>query len=181
MTYLTLAKMADAAFAREIQPGFEIAAGYYGGAGAFRIWPRAEWDLFPGYRLPIYVPSPGNKNGTIDGREAVAELQALKVPPDSYTAVDMETLKDRTYVTNFAATLHDEGGYRLWDYGSESTVFSNPPANGWWVAAYSLTMAQGLHLLESPHVRAWQHTANIAPGYDASLVKEWTEGGMWHG
>jgi hypothetical protein len=181
MTYLTLAKMGDAAFAQDIRPGFEIAAGYYGGPGAYHVWSQKDWDLFPGYRLPIWVPSPGNKNGVKDGQEAVAALQALKVPPDVYTVVDMEVMRDRTYVTNFAATIHGEGGYRLWNYGSESTVFSDPPANGWWVAAYGLTTAQVLAILESPHVRAVQHRANIAPGYDASLVRQWTEGGMWHG
>lgn len=181
MTYLTLAKMADAAFAQDITPGFEIAAGYYGGPGAYHVWPRSDWARFSGYRLPIWVPSPGNKDGEVDGRQAVDELLALKVPPGSYTVVDMEILRDRTYVERFAATLHEEGGYRLWDYGSRSTVFGNPPCNGWWVADYGISTAEGTRLLEMPHVRAWQYQANIAPGYDASLVKQWTEGGMWHG
>ena len=181
MTYLSLAKMADAAFAQDITPGFQIGAGYYGGAGALHVWAPSDWARFPGYRLPIWVPSPGNKDGDIDGGQAVAALRALKVPPDSFTVVDMEILRDRTYVTDFADTLRILGGYRLWVYGSRSTVFGNPPANGYWVADYGITTAEGTGLLESPHVRAWQYRANIAPGYDASLVKEWTEGGMWHG
>lgn len=181
MTYLTLARMADAAFAQDITPGFEIAAGYYGGPGAFHVWAAKDWDRFPGYRLPIWVPSPGNKSGLKDGAEAVAALQQLKVPAGSFTVVDMEAMRDRTYVEHFAETLHAGGGYRLWVYGSRSTVFGNPPCNGYWVADYGISTAQGIRLLETPHVRAWQHLANIAPGYDASLVKQWTEGGMWHG
>ena len=184
MTYLTLAKMADAAFAQDITPGFEIAAGYYGGEGAFRVWPAADWARFPGYRLPIWVPSPGNKDGEVDGTEALAALRALKVTPGAFTVLDMEALRDRTYVEAFGAALHGTvlgQGYRVWVYGSRSTVFGNPPLNGYWVADYGISTTEGLRLLESPHVRAWQHTPNIAPGYDASLVKEWTEGGMWHG
>jgi hypothetical protein len=180
MTYLTLAKMADAAFAPNIRPGFEIAAGYYGGPGAYHVWSAADWDLFPGFRLPVWVPSIGNKNGTDDGLQAVKALKALNVPPGSFTVVDMEGMRDRTYVTNLAATL-SASGYRLWVYGSVSTLFGNPPANGYWVADYGISTAEGARLLETPHVRAWQYQANIAPGYDASLVKQWTEGGMWHG
>lgn len=180
MTYLSLAKMADAAFAPDIQPGFEIAAGYYGGPGAFHVWPRADWGRFPGYRLPIWVEATGDKSGQIDGQGAVDELGRLGVPKGSFTVLDMETMRDRTYVTNFGAELKS-AGYRVWVYGSRSTVFGNPPLNGYWVADYGITTAQGILLLETAHVRAWQHTPDIAPGYDASLVKEWTEGGMWHG
>ena len=180
MTYLTLAKMADAAFAQDITPGFEIAAGYYGGAGAFHVWSPSDWARFPGYRLPIWVPSTGNKSGDVDGLQAVTALLALHVPVDSFTVLDMEIMRDRTYVEKFAARLRN-AGYRLWVYGSRSTVFSNPPCNGYWVADYGISTAEGTGLLETPHVRAWQYKANIAPGFDASLVKEWTEGGMWHG
>lgn len=181
MTYLTLAKMADAAFAQDITPGFEIAAGYYGGPGAYHVWQQADWDRFPGFRLPIFVPSSGGKSGDVDGGQALAALRALRVTPGSYTVLDMEGMRDRTYVEAFGATIGGPGGYRVWVYGERSTVFGNPPLNGYWVADYGISMAEGIGLLESPHVRAWQHTANIAPGYDASLVKQWTEGGMWHG
>lgn len=181
MTYLALAKMTDAAFAQDITPGFAIAAGYYGGPGAYHVWPSSDWGRFPGYRLPIWVPSQGNKNGETDGAEALAALRALKVPPDVYTAVDMETLRDRTYVERFAEALGGPGGYRLWVYGSRSMVFANPPCNGYWVADYGLSLLELRNLLETPHVRAVQYMANLAPGYDASLVKAWTEGEMWHG
>lgn len=180
MTYLTLAKMADAAFAQDITPGFEIAAGYYGGPGAFHVWSPSDWARFPGYRLPIWVPSTGNKSGKVDGQEAVDALKRLRVPPGSFTVVDMEGMIDRTYVENFGAVLH-EAAYRCWVYGSRSTLFANPSLNGYWVADYGVSTAVGRLLLETPHVRAWQYEANIAPGFDASLVKEWTEGGMWHG
>lgn len=181
MTYLTLAKMADAAFAQDIQPGFEIAAGYYGGPGAFHVWPASDWGRFPGYRLPIWVPSQGNKDGAADGEQAWKALSDLGVPFGSYIVLDMETMRDRTYVTRFGMALNPGQGYRTWVYGSRSTVFGNPPLNGYWVADYGISTQQGRALLETAHVRAWQYAANLAPGYDASLVKEWTEGGMWHG
>ena len=181
MTYLTLAKMADAAFAQDIQPGFEIGAGYYGGPGAFHVWSPSDWARFPGYRLPIWVPSQGNKDGFDDAQQAILALRALGVPLNSYTVLDMEGMRDRTYVEAFGARLHNPGGYRTWVYGSRDTVFGNPPLNGYWVADYGISTAEGTGLLETAHVRAWQYAANLAPGYDASLVKEWTEGGMWHG
>lgn len=184
MTYLRLAKMADAAFAGDITPGFAIAAGYYGGAGAFHVWSPSDWARFPGYRLPIWVPPVGDKDGAEDGERAWEALHELGVPNDSYTVLDMEGMRDRTYVTRFGIALRGgEGGhgYRTWVYGERSTVFGNPALNGYWVADYGITTAEGTGLLETPHVRGWQYAQNVAPGYDPSLVKQWTEGGMWHG
>lgn len=179
MTFLMAARMEDAAYAEDIE-GALIGAGYYGGPGAYHVWPDGDWGLLPNYRLPIWVPSRGNKNGTDDGKAAVQALRQLGVPEAAYTAVDMEVMVDRTYVEAFWAVLR-AAGYRLWVYGSRSTVFRNPQCNGWWVADYGLTTAEVMALLAVPGVRAVQYAANLAPGYYASLVREWTEGGMWHG
>ena len=176
MTYI---RMADAAYASNIPPGFSIAAGYYGGAGAYHVWPAADWGRFPGFKLPIWVPPTGPKDGLADGSAAVRALHALDVPGDSFTVVDMETMQDATYVSAFAAALADGGGWRTWVYGSVSTVFSNPPCNGYWVADYTTNVVLVDQLLQQPHVRAVQCSPNQPPGYDVSLVKQWTEGGMW--
>jgi hypothetical protein len=173
MTHLI--PMADAAFAANIPPGYDIAGGYYGGPNAYRVWPAAEWDLFPGYKLPIWV---GGDEGHPEGQEAAAELAALGVPAGSITVLDMETRKDRTYVAAFGAAMQ-QAGYRVWVYGSAATVGLNPPLNGYWIADYTDSAATIDHLLGLPHVRAVQY-ANL-PGFDKSWVKAWTEGEMWHG
>jgi hypothetical protein len=174
MTYLP---MADAAFAGNIPPGFDIAAGYYGGQAAYHVWPPADWARFPGYRLPIWVPgTPGN--GPADGVAAAAALRKLGVPAGCISVLDMEARTDVEYVANFHAQF-TVAGYKLWVYGSRSTVFVNPPCNGYWVADYGLTLTEVTGLLGLPHVRAVQHATSA--GFDTSLVKAWTEGEMWHG
>ena len=168
--------MGDAAFAANLDgTSFDIAAGYYGGPNALHRWPARDWDRFPGYRLPIWV---GGQAGPAEGGQAVAALEALRVPRDSFTVLDMETRVDVLYVENFGRAVQD-GGYRVWVYGSYSTVGLNPPLNGYWIADYTDSQPVIDHLLALPHVRAVQY-ANL-PGFDKSWVKAWTEGEMWHG
>lgn len=173
---MTYARMADAAFAANIPPGFDIAGGYYPGRADFHAWSPADWQRFPGYRLPITVPGdPGD--GDVDAQVAVLNLQQLGVPEGCITVLDMETRKDVLYVETFGAAMAPH--YRVWVYGSASTVFGNPPLNGYWAADYTTDMRVIDQLLQAPHVRAVQY--NAGPGYDSSLVKPWTEGEMWHG
>ena len=175
---MTYQRMADAAYAANIPPGFQIIAGYYGGPGAYHVWPASDWSRFPGHKLPIWVAAQGTKIGSEDGHVAVAALRALGVPPGAFTALDMEIMQDVTYTEAFGTVLQD-AGYRVWVYGSASTVFTNPPLNGYWVADYTANMAAVDSLLQVSHVRAVQFSPDDPPGYDISLVKQWTEGGMW--
>ena len=179
---MTYATMGDAAFAANLDgTSFDIVAGYYGGPNAFHRWPVADWDRFPGYRLPIWV---GGQNGLGEGSQAVASLEALRVPHGCVTVLDMEGRKDITYVQAFGQVLHD-GGYKTWVYGSDSTIGLNPPLNGYWVADYGTNPRVGLDqaqiddLMAHPHTRAVQYREG--PFYDYSQVKPWTEGEMWHG
>lgn len=174
---MTYVRMADAAFAANIRPGYDIIGGYYGGPDAYHVWAPNDWNLFPGYRLPIWV---AGQSGTSEGDAAVAALQALGVPQGSLTVVDMETRHDVSYVTAFGSVLH-AAGYKTWVYGSASTVFAHPPLNGYWVADYTTDTEAIMNLMGAPSVRAVQYAADLAPGYDASWVKLWTEGEMWHG
>src|SRR5215831_18161006 len=138
---MTYATMGDAAFAANLDgTSFDIVAGYYGGPNAFHRWPVADWDRFPGYRLPIWV---GGQNGLGEGSQAVASLEALRVPHGSVTVLDMEGRKDITYVNSFGHTVR-EGGYKVWVYGSASTIGLNPPLNGYWVADYGINPRAGL-------------------------------------
>ena len=176
---MTYALMADAAFASNIPPGFDIAAGYVWGPDAYHIWPGRDWDLFPGLRLPIGVPLEPGSHGADDGASFVTALTATGVPDGSIVAVDVETVEEFSYLVNFGRVVQQH--YKVWVYGSRSTVFANPPLNGYWVADYGLTYAQVRELLALPHVRAVQDRAELPPGFDESLVKPWTEGEMWHG
>ena len=175
MSYLP---MADAAFAANIPPGFDIAAGYIGGPLALNIWTPQDWARFPGYRLPIWQTMDGPKSGVSDGGAAVKALRALRVPEGCITALALETSRDVTYVESYGGILH-AAGYRTWVCGAASTVGGNPPLNGYWVEDFTSDMGLVHHLLVQPHVRAVQYATT--PGYDSSLVKAWTEGEMWHG
>lgn len=172
---MTYVRAADAAYASNIPGGFDIAGGYYGGPDAYHVWPAADWRRFPGNKLPIWV---GGQDGPGEGVEAVALLHQLGVPEGVITVLDMETRVDVQYVDNFVAELW-QASYKVWVYGSASSVFRNPPANGYWVADYTTDMAQIDALLQAGHVRAVQFQADTWPGYDVSLVKMWTEGRMW--
>lgn len=170
---MTYVHMADAAFAQNIPPGFPVVAGYYGGPQAYHVWSPEDWQRFPENRkLPIWV---AGYNGLEEGKAAVATLQQLGVPKRVYTGLDMETRIDKTYVTTFGAELHAEG-YLVWVYGSAGTVEQNPQLNGYWIADYTLNP---LPVIAQVGVRAVQWAADLAPGYDASLVKQWTTAYMW--
>ena len=169
--------MADAAYAANIPPGYDIAAGYLDSPEAFAPWIPQDWRRYPGYKLPIWVHEPGS-DGTQAARETLSQLGTLGVPPGSIVALDMETRVDRTFVAKFYDELGRPGaGFRTWVYGSQAFVGSNPPCNGYWVADYTGDMHVVDWLLGQPHVRAVQWASNA--GYDASLVKQWTEGEMW--
>jgi hypothetical protein len=173
---VTLATMGDAAYATNLDgTSFDIVAGYYGGPDAYHTWPAVDWERFPGYRLPIWV---GGTNGAGEGETAWRALHDLGVPKGAVTALDMETRQDRTYVDLFGSTVMG-AGYKVWVYGSASTVGANPPLNGYWVASYGISMTEVERLLTHPHTRAVQYASG--PLYDRSLVKQWTEGEMWHG
>ena len=169
--------MADAAYAVNIPPGFDVVAGYLGGPDAFHAWPAEDWARFPGAKVPIWV---GAQDGPGEAAHALTQLRRLGVPPGAIMALDMETRTGRLYVVNFAKVIQ-AAGYRLWVYGSLSTVFNNPPVNGYWVADYGISLHQAISVLSIGHVRAVQDRNDLTPGYDAGLVKEWAEGEMWGG
>ena len=164
---------ADAAFASNIPPGFDAAFGYYGGPDAYHTWSRADWQRFPGPKIPVWV---GGYDGAGEGAESVAALRALGVPKGAVTVIDMETRVDKTYVMAFSGPLQG-AGYKVWVYGSASTVFGNPQMNGYWVADY--TGQPFMH--PQVGVRATQYAADLPPGFDASLIKAWTAAFMWGG
>lgn len=166
-------RLRDAAYASNIPQDWPHAvAGYYGGPGEYHQWTASDWKRFAKHKkLPIWVAAEGDKNGTEDGRAAVAALKALGVPKHVWTALDMETMVDRTYVEAFGKELHD-AGYKVWVYGSASTVFGNPALDGYWVADYA---GKGPFMYAPPakqEVRSTQYASG--PDYDSSTVASFT-------
>lgn len=182
-------RLRDAAYATTIPDGWDHAvAGYYGGPLALHVWPKADWERFRrNKKLPVWV---AGYSGATEGGEALAALRALGVPEGVWTAVDMESRKDKSYLTKFGQTLeeavathaewltsfHDSVGahYRVWPYGSASTIFGNPALDGFWVADYK---GIGPYMYKAPdgaEVRATQYQGGPGYDYDSSTVATFT-------
>jgi hypothetical protein len=161
--------MRDAADAAGIGATWQGAVGgYYGGPAAWHVWPPGDWSQFAGRRkLPIWA---AGFNGGQEGAAAARALHELGVPAGVYTAVDMENRVDRTYVGHFGQVLA-VAGYKVWVYGSASTVFGNPALDGYWVADWA-GIGPFMYSHPGAEVRATQYALGVA--YDRSEVKEWT-------
>lgn len=163
-------RMRDAAFAGNIDPGWNGAiGGYYGGPRAFNVWSGDDWARFRGHRkLPIWV---GGFEGHDEGEEAVAALKQLGVPKGRFTALDLETRVDKTYVEHFGRVV-GHAGYRVFVYGSAATVFDNPQLDGYWVADYA---GKG-PFMYAPEPGKLVRATQYAEGqdFDSSTVKFWT-------
>lgn len=169
----SIAKMADEAVPNGVvPPGYEVIAGYIGGPEAFHTWTADQWAAFKGVKkLPIFVPNiavpgKGNPGAETEGWQVLASLYRLKVPKGSPVALDLETVVNGTYVSSFQKLLN-WAGYFVWVYGSASTVFGNPPANGYWVADFTGSPFMFNHA----KVRATQYASGNQ--FDSSLVKGW--------
>jgi hypothetical protein len=160
----------DAAYADDIVLPTTVVFGYFGGPNAYHVWPRSDWSRFTeNYKVPIWV---AGYNGAIEGHEAVAELETLGVPKGCVIVLDMEERKDETYVISFGHILHD-AGYKVAIYGSASSVFGNPPLNGYWVADWTGESFMYQH----PQVRWTQYAEG--PGHDNDAIKAWTLRELW--
>jgi hypothetical protein len=161
--------MADASNpTNPIPPNCKIVAGYIGGRTP-HIWTLHDWNKFPGMRrLPIWVYT--GAGGYNDGFACLQALYSLGIPRGSRVVLDMETLNgpgNRSAVLQFWAILR-YFGYKVWVYGSASTVLTLPAANGYWIADWTFVR----HMFVAPNVRATQWT-DKANGWDLSTVKGW--------
>jgi hypothetical protein len=82
-------------------------------------------------------------------------------------ALDLETAVDFDYVRMFHRVMK-WAGFFVWVYGSASTVFDNPHADGYWVADYA---GKGPFMYPHTMVKATQYESGAT--YDSSLVKFW--------
>lgn len=167
--------MRDAAFASDIpEPWDGVVGGYLSAKGdPYHPWSEAGWAIWRRNRkLPIFVQShPLTDGHPVNEAFAVLRcLYALGVPRGVRTLLDMETAVDAPYVLKYGDVMH-WAGYRVWVYGSASTVFGNPPLNGYLVADYVTT---GPFMYDHPDVRGTQYTDNPpARKYDSSTIKPW--------
>lgn len=160
----------DAAFPGYLSGYPGIIAGYYGGPDALNVWSPQQWGAFSANRkMPIWV---GGFGGSAEGEQAVLTLQNLGVPKGSLTALDMEERVDETYVNSFGSMLRNYG-YKTLVYGSASTVFDNPPLNGYWVASWTGYPFMYMHLA----VRGTQYAST--PDIDYDEWKDWVVPSMW--
>jgi hypothetical protein len=81
--------------------------------------------------------------------------------------MDLETAADAGYVHKFHSVMRWAGFY-AWVYGSVSTVFKNPAADGYWVADWA---GIGPFMYRHQMVKATQYTNGTQ--YGSSLVKRW--------
>lgn len=150
-----------------LPPGYRVIAGYLGGDTP-HTWAPIEWRRFgPHRKLPIWVRSlDGTASGTDDAWTALRRLYTLNVPKGNAVACDMEAQVDMLYLHEFWSILR-WAGYRVWTYGSTSSLFENPQCDGYWVAA------------PGSGQRHYQHSGEVAtqfrfgPQYDSSCVRWW--------
>lgn len=143
---MTTLRFVDAAYPSGISGGPYDGVAFYIGGDTPHVWAPAEIHARPErYRLPIWVRSnPASASPSGDVREALAQLTALGAPKGCLVAWDSETSVDPSYIQSAYAVLA-QGGYKMLDYGSASTVYGNKNPDGYyWAADWT----------NSPHVDA---------------------------
>lgn len=164
---MQLTKGEDAAFPQNLTGYQGIILGYFGGAGAFNVWPDSAWNQFKAnLKIPIWVAPQGGKNGLDDAAIAVTALRRMGVPSGKVILLDMEVMVDKTYVTAFGKGLQ-AAGYKVWVYGSISSVFRNPQLNGYAVADPTTVV----HMYPHSGVRMTQY--EFGPSTDEDVIRRW--------
>jgi hypothetical protein len=174
-------RMRDAAFAQNIDPAWTgIAGGYLFSLGqAFHPWPVSDWNRFPGNKkLPILMQKrPGDAaSAQADAFTVLQELYNLCVPAGTGIVLDLETAVNAPYTRRFGRIMH-YFDYRVYVYGSASTLFRNPPLDGYWVAAPAKDGKPYMY----PHdfVEMTQYALDVKPGIDRSTVRWRTQLKKW--
>src|SRR5713101_1304048 len=107
-------------------------------------------------KLPIWVRSdPAAVVAAPDAFAALERLFELKVPRGVTVALDLETAVSFEYVRMFHRVMR-WAGYYVWVYGSASTIFDNPHADGYWVADFA---GKGPFMYNHARVRSTQYTS----------------------
>jgi hypothetical protein len=180
---MTHEHMRDAAYAANIPtPWHGAVAGYLNSrpnGDPLHPWSLSDWGIFKDNRkLPIFVQSaPVTATAEADAFAALEALYDIGVPIGVRTALDIETAINPHYVNAYGDVLR-HFGYYVWVYGSASTLFGNPPLDGYWVADY---LDGKPFEYNHPDVHATQYTDNPPKDkYDSSAVKLWTYDNVKH-
>lgn len=145
--------------------GFDVAGGYLGGATP-HVWTKDQWHAQPArFRSCFWVLDAVRDPGR-QADEAVAMMHDLAAPEGSIIWLDVEGLHQPAAVNAFANRVH---AWKFFTgvYGQESTVFSNPPRSGYYVALFDKVG----RLYEHPHSIAKQYAdkAVVTGGLEADL------------
>lgn len=176
-------KCADSAFPAGVLPvpkGFKAVQFYIGERQPIRtptphIWTSADIAKIPKgvRRYPVFVGTPAigfKGHPETEAFECLEALYQIGAPKGTVVGLDFETAVDPGYVSTFHKVVH-WGGYRVWVYGSLSTVTSNPPCDGYDVAHYT----NEPHFTGVAHERACQYadSKQLGTNYDARVVKSY--------
>lgn len=153
---------------QKVPAGYKVAIGYIGGPTP-HVWTRSEWQRFNGMKkLPVMVASIAVKRAAdpeVEAFTALRMLYRLNVPKGHPVMWDLETAINPSYVALVGQVMH-WAGYRVWPYGSVSTIFSNPALDGYAVADYK---GIGPFAYPHPNVRMTQYAAGTQ--YDSNVVQ----------
>ncbi len=184
--YVQAGLMWDAEHCPDPLPGGFIACmAYFAGSSAAHVWDADEIDRVKAASLgilPVCVPTPGTDNPLTAAQELIDRLHAEGVPDNHACHVmwDMETGKepDPRWLDKAADRVR-AAGYLNLVYGSPSTLFNQPPRDGYVVA----NPTNQIHMYERAHVRATQYAFDVrAPGglIDQSAIASDLVAELWH-
>lgn len=147
-----------------LPPDTKVVCGYIGG-GTPHVWTNNEWNRYRNVkRLPIWVNN--GTSGSVQAFQCLMQMYERSIPRKSRIVLDMETTVDSIIVSSFYSVMH-YFGFKVWTYGSASTVLRNPPCDGYWVADWTGTP----HMYPGKMVRATQYESGQL--WDRSVIKTW--------
>lgn len=144
--------------------GHAACMAYFGGSSATRAWTTDELDHVKALKLrilPVWVPTPGSDNPRAAAEGLIQRLHDESVPAGVHVMWDMETGKepDAAWLNRAADTVAAAGWLNL-VYGSTSTLFGQPPRDGYVVADWAVPRQP--HLYGRAHVRATQFANDVS-------------------
>lgn len=172
---------ADSAFPSGLQPfptGYKVAQFYIGERVPIQtptphIWDRNQVDRLPKGigKYPMFVGTPAigaYGDSVTEAHECVKALIHIGCPRGKVVGLDLEAAVAREYVISFGWVLN-HFGYRVWVYGSASTVFGNPRLNGYDPADWTGSP----HILRGSHATQWASSEQLGTSYDARSIRFW--------
>jgi len=165
-------RFVDAAYAGAITGGpYDGVAFYLPGGDAYHPWPIADVHARPErYRLPVWVRSDPQAVAPItDATACLHALESYGVPAGALVALDSETSIDPTWVASFVGVLNG-AGYRVIDYGSQSSVFGNRNPDGYYWGA---DWTDVIHLASGDDITQYANFSNQDLDVASSALPFW--------